>query len=147
MTKVWQPKKVVNCAMCYGKHSHPYKIIDLSIWWEKYTPYIVYNFCSICYTILNKLWPDNTKLRPDTNIKKPNQKYVESDLNYHTEYLYNLIKNNYIKYNAFVNARSNYVKYITYPSIIYELYHTNTSILYKVPKDVIDYILHIFRQL
>jgi hypothetical protein len=143
MAKIWQPKKVVNCAMCYGKHSHPYEIIDLDIWWVEDTPYIKYHFCSICYTILNKLWPDDTKL----TSYKSNQIYVESDVLNHTEYLYNLIKNNYIKYNAFVNARSNYIKYITYPSIIYELYHTNTSILHVIPKDVIDYIIHIFRQL
>jgi hypothetical protein len=143
MAKVWQPKKVVNCAMCYGKHSHPYKIINLGIWWEDDIPYIKYDFCSICYTILNKLWANDTKLKPH----KSNQIYVESDVVYHTEYLYNLIKNNYIKYNAFVNARSNYIKYITYPSIVYELYYTNTSILYKVPQDIIDYILYIFKQL
>lgn len=129
--------------MCFGKHSHTYKIIDLGIWWEDDTPYIKYDFCSICYTILNSLWPDDTKLKPH----KSNHDYVESDVYQRTEYLYNMIKNNYIKHNAFLLARSKYVKNITYPSIIYELFYTNTSVFHSLPKDVIDFIIYMFKQL
>ena len=145
MNKVWKPKKLVKCAMCCGNYSHTYKIITLGIWWEDDTPYIKYDFCSICYTILNNLWPNDTKLKPHKRARK--EKYVESDVVYHTEYLYNLIKNNYIKYDAFVYHRNNYVQIITYPSIIYELYHTNTSIFHLVPKDIINYIVDIFKEL
>lgn len=140
MNKVWRPKPIVKCSMCLGNHSHVYNIIDLGIWWtEKYTAYIKYNFCSICYTILNNLWPNQTMLKDNS------KKYEESDMHHDGDYLHNSIKRN--KHNIFLTARDNYVKNITYPSIIMQLSNENTSIFHYVPKDIIHYIIDIFKKL
>lgn len=143
MNKVWQPKKVIKCDMCSINHSNIYKIIDLSIWWLHDTAYIKYNFCSICYTILNKLWPNDTKFIDNNKFND----YEEEILQYSSGYLYNRIKNTTSKYNLFLQNRSNYVKNITYPSIIYQLHYDKSFIFHYIPKDIIQHILHIFLNL
>ena len=104
---VWIPKPLIKCSMCDSDYGHVYKIMDFDIWWEEegYAPYVNYNFCSICFTVLNELWPDETQLTK----KFPRRKLIESHYYVRTEYLHNMIKNNVTKYDNFVNHRNRYI--------------------------------------
>lgn len=102
---VWVPKKSTKCSMCDSNHSHKYKIVEFGIWWENNTAYVNYNFCSICFTILKELFPDDVKTVKDFSKER---KFIESRYPDHRDYLYNIIKNG-PKYNKFIERRTEYV--------------------------------------
>ena len=62
-------------------------------------------FCSICFTILNKLWPDDTKL-------VHNKKAIEASHCDRRDSLDYLIKNSPVKYNKFIEERDHYINYL-----------------------------------
>lgn len=54
---VWKPKSLVKCCMCSSNFGRTYKIVEHGIWWndDPRTAYVNYDFCSICFTILDNL--------------------------------------------------------------------------------------------
>ena len=88
--------------MCDSNHGHTYKIIEYGIWWESVNVYVPYNFCSICFTVIKELWPDDVKLVKD-------KKFVESGFRDRRDCLDYRIKNNINKYTKFTEHRNQYV--------------------------------------
>lgn len=71
-------------------------------------PYIIYDFCSICFTVLHELYPQDTILAHNNKLLN----FIESDYVYHTDRFDNIIKNNPIKLNIFEQQRKKYINYL-----------------------------------
>lgn len=99
---VWVPKKINNCSICNSDHGHKYKIIEHGIWWEDGPVYVTQNFCSICFTVINQLWPNEIELVNSKN-------FTESGFHDHRDRLDHIIKNNFDNYTKFTEYRTRYV--------------------------------------
>ena len=118
----WIPKRLIKCSMCDSNHGHQYKIVESGIWWENGPAYQTYRFCSICFTVLNKLWPSDTELVHNKKVIEPrNAKShsvrrtsveVEASRCDHRDSLDYLIKHNPDKYNKFIEERDYYINYL-----------------------------------
>lgn len=105
MHRIWIPKRIIKCSMCDNNHGHQYKIVESGIWWENGPAYQTYCFCSICFTVLNELWPD------DTNLVR-NKKVIEASRCDARDCLDYLIKHNPDKYNKYTEHRNRYINYL-----------------------------------
>lgn len=104
---IWRPKKLIKCSMCGSDHGHTYKIVAHGLWWENdtRTPYVECDFCSICYTVINELWP--SKSVQATNCKKT---FYSTGWKDSRDMLDNSIKRSPNYFNAFTRHRDAYIK-------------------------------------
>jgi hypothetical protein len=91
--------------MCDSNHGHRYKIVESGIWWEDGPSYVTYDFCSICFTVLHELWPEDTRL-------VRNRKVIAARFCEQRDSLDYLIKHDAGKYNKFTEHRNCYINYL-----------------------------------
>lgn len=117
-TRKWIPKKIIKCSMCNNNHGRQYDIVEFGLWWvyDDETAYVNYDLCSICFTVLNELWPQETKLVKDFPRNK-NRKFIEMDYVYPTDNFDYKIKKNAYKYQQFTEHRTQYINKLHYKNI------------------------------